>query len=240
MSYANGPRIVTDGLVLCVDPNNPKCWDGSSSTITDMARGLSLIKGANTVATTFNGQRVFGSSSSSGTLDTGYRYSNAVVSSASSWTISGWIYKSSNTVSNWWHVYTDAASGDILTINNADLAFRTSMNNPASGGTFTTGSDVTDYGVNWNQLDNGWINIVLIYSSSGQYLQLYLNDSAQPQQTGRVINTNYQLRNFYGWGSANGSYYFNQNHSHTTVYNKALSAYEITQNYNVLKGRFGL
>lgn len=244
MSYNTGPKIVTDGLVMLVDPSDNNCWDGSSSTIVDLASGLLLTKGANTVAGSYNGNRIFAASADSGTLDTGYRYGSAtskVVDSAGSWTISGWIYKEVSSPNNWWHIYTDGNSGDILTIYNVSpYVFRTSMNSPTYGGVFSTGSDITDYGTDWNELPNGWNNIVVVYNQSSSYLQMYINTVAQPQQTGRVINTSYRLRNFYGWGSAQASYHADLDHSHTSVYSKVLSLSEITKNYNALKGRFGL
>jgi len=243
MAYHNNPRIITDGLVLCVDPNHPRCWDGSSSTITDLAQGLSLTKGSNTVAGTYNGQTVFASNAASGTIDTGYRYGSIakgakVVDSAGSWTISGWLYKTGNP-DNWWHIYTDGSSGDILTIETSGN-MRTSMNNSTYAGVFSSGSDVGDYGIGWNEVSNGWVNIVLIYNQGNDYLQTVVNNAAQSKQTGRTINTGYKLRNFYGWGSAQASYHADMNHSHTVVYNRVLSADEIDFNYNSLKSRFGL
>jgi hypothetical protein len=244
MALSHSPKIVTNGLVMLVDPNHPRCWDGSSSTITDLASGLSLTKGSNTTAGYYNGQRVFGTTANSGTIDTGYRYGSLsngdkVVDSAGSWTISGWMHKNENVPNNWWHVFTDGSSGDILTVYNTDGAFRTSMNGSYNG-TFSTGGDVTDYGVDWDELEYGWVNVVLVYNQASSYLQLFVNNQAQSQQTGRVINSDYKLRNFYGWGSANGSYHTDADNSHTAVYNKVLTTEEIAQNYNALKSRFGL
>ena len=244
MGLTHSPKIVTNGLVMLVDPNHPRCWDGSSSTITDLASGLSFTKGSNTTAGYYNGQRVFGTTANSGTIDTGYRYGSLsngdkVVDSAGSWTISGWMYKNENVPNNWWHVFTDGSSGDILKVYNTDGTFRTSMNGSYNG-TFSTGGNVTDYGVDWDELESGWVNVVLVYNQASSYLQLFVNNQAQSQQTGRVINSDYKLRNFYGWGSANGSYHTDADNSHTAVYNKVLTTEEIAQNYNALKSRFGL
>ena len=243
MALYHNPRIVTSGLVVLVDPSDTSSWDGSSSTINDLAQGLSLTKGANTVAVTSDGHTVFGASATSGVIDTGYRYgttSDTVVDSAGSWTINGWMFKSENP-NNWWHVYTDGNSGDILTVyNSSPYNFRTSMNNAGGNGTFTTGADITDYGAGWGDLSNGWQNITLVYDQPGSQLQLYINTVAQGWHTGRTINTGFKLRNFYGWGSAQGSYHTDADHSHTTIYSRVLSQDEITQNYKSLKTRFGL
>jgi hypothetical protein len=37
MSYANGPRIVTDGLVCCLDAANRKSYPGSGTTWYDLS-----------------------------------------------------------------------------------------------------------------------------------------------------------------------------------------------------------
>jgi len=243
MALHHNPRIVTSGLVFLVDPTDRLSWDGTSDTINDLASGLSVTKGANTVAITSNGHTVFGASATSGVIDTGYRYgssSDKVVSSATSWTINGWIYKSENP-NNWWHVYTDGNSGDIFTIyNSSPYNFRTSMNNSGGNGVWSTGSDIVDFGAGWGDLSNGWQNLNLVYDQPNSRLQLYINTEAQGWHTGRVIHSDYKLRNFYGWGSAQGSYHTDADHSSTMVYNRVLSPDEILQNYNATKTRFGL
>ena len=245
MALHRGPKIVTDGLVMLVDPNHPRCWDGSSSTITDLVDGKSFTKGSNTTSGTYRGQRVFATTADSGTIDTGYRYGSIsngdkVVDSSGSWTISGWIFKEENLPNNWWHVFTDGSSGDILTVYNTNGAFRTSMNQSTYNGTFSTGSDVTDYGIDWDELEYGWVNVVLVYNQPSSYLQLFVNNEAQSQQTGRVINSDYKLRNFYGWGSAQGSYHTDADNSHTMVHNRMLTSGEIDHNFNAMRGRFGI
>ena len=37
MALAHSPRIVTDGLVLCLDAGNPKSYPGSGTTWTDLS-----------------------------------------------------------------------------------------------------------------------------------------------------------------------------------------------------------
>jgi len=39
MAYHNNPRIVTDGLALCIDANAKRSYSGSGSTITDLVTG---------------------------------------------------------------------------------------------------------------------------------------------------------------------------------------------------------
>ncbi len=37
MAYNNGPKISTTGLVLCLDPGNPKSYPGTGTTVYDLS-----------------------------------------------------------------------------------------------------------------------------------------------------------------------------------------------------------
>jgi len=50
--YSNGPKIVTDGLVLCLDAGNAKSYPGSGTTWTDISRNSN--NGTLTNGPTFN------------------------------------------------------------------------------------------------------------------------------------------------------------------------------------------
>ena len=239
MGQHYGSKIVRSGLVLHVDPSNPKCWDGSSGTIADLSKsGFSLTKGANTTASTHKDSRTFSVSSTTGTLDTGYRYGSSadkVVDSSNAWTCMTWIRKS-GAPNNWWHIFTDGNSGDILTVNQSG-DIRTSMNNSGGNGTWSTGSDFSYYN-NWNSLADGWYHLALVYDKFNSRLQLYIDGVGQGWITSKVINPDYKLRNFHGWGSAQASYHSDGDSSVLSVYNHTLAEKEINLYYNVFKERF--
>ena len=49
MALAHSPKIVTDGLVLCLDAANPKSYPGSGTTWTDLSgngNNGTLVNGA--------------------------------------------------------------------------------------------------------------------------------------------------------------------------------------------------
>lgn len=240
MGQYYGTKIELSGLVLHVDPANSKCWDGSSSQIQDLSpSGFVLTKGSNTTSSTYLDSRTFSVSATSGTIDTGFRYgttSDKVVDSAFSWTCMTWIRKS-GAPNNWWHLFTDGVSGDILTVNQSgDL--RTSMNS-STGGTWTSGSDFS-YSTSWNSLSDGFHHLALVYDRANSRLQLYIDGISTGWNTGKIINPQYKLRNFHGWGSAQASYHSDGDHSVTSVYNKVLSDDQILKYFNTFKGRFGL
>ena len=177
-----------------------------------------------------------------GNIDSGVRYgtnTDKVVNSETSWTVSTVIEKIGNTINNWWHLFTDGNSGDILTLD-VDGLFKTSMNNTGGNGTFTTGGDISNYGFTWSNLADGTHELTLVYDQLNSRLQLYIDAIGGGWQTGRVINAGYYLRNFHGWGSAQSSYHSDLTWSSLKVYNRILTDAEILQNYNAIKSRNGL
>jgi hypothetical protein len=174
-----------------------------------------------------------------GTIDSGIRYGTStdkVVNSANSWTVSTTIEKINNTINNWWHLFTDGNSGDILTLD-TDGLFKTSMNNTGGNGTFSVGSDISSYGFTWSNLSNGTHELTLVYDQPNSRLQLYIDGIGGGWQTGRTINTGYYLRNFHGWGSANSFFHSDLIWSSLRVYNRLLTDAEILQNYQAIKSK---
>ncbi len=239
MGIHYGSKIPLNGLVLHVDPSNEKSWNGSSIQIKDLSENsLTLTKGVDTTFSAHKGSRTFSVSSTIGTLDTGYRYgssSDKVVDSANSWTSMTWI-KKSGAPNNWWHIFTDGNSGDILTVNESGNIL-TSMNNAGGLGTWSTGADFS-YSTSWNSLGDGWYHLAVVYDRPNSRLQLYIDSIGQGWVTGRVINPGYKLRNFHGWGSANSSYHSDADHSLLSVYNRTLTEEELVLYYNVSRERF--
>jgi hypothetical protein len=65
---------------------------------------------------------------------------------------------------------------------------------------------------------------------------IYLNGIAVLTTTIKHLNQNVQVM----VGEANFSQYFGGNIAQASIYNRVLSAAEISQNYNATKGRYGL
>ena len=91
--------------------------------------------------------------------------------------------------------------------------------------------------------NNNWHNVITTFNSGTN--QLYVNGVYNTQQTGKTLATFTDTYNYIvGAGVAIerslGTNYFSGNISNFNFYNRALTATEITQNFNALKGRFGL
>lgn len=92
--------------------------------------------------------------------------------------------------------------------------------------------------------DGNWKHLVMTWDSSSSTTSLYKNGILQTAQTSSnaVINRNIADTvkiggNIYGWGGASN---WSGSIAGTKVYNRALSAQEVLQNYNATKTRFGL
>ena len=69
MAYHNGPRIITDGLVLCLDAANAKSYSGSGTIWTDLSsNGANGTNSNMTYSSSNGGYFIFNNSSSVSTI----------------------------------------------------------------------------------------------------------------------------------------------------------------------------
>ena len=99
------------------------------------------------------------------------------------------------------------------------------------------GADGTDYATGFLKDFNVWHHWGLVYN--GTTVLIYRDGIPDPNgpQTRSINFTSSTLE--YGGATSNNSY-LNQNISNIQLYNKALSAPEVLQNYNAQKSRFGI
>lgn len=86
-----------------------------------------------------------------------------------------------------------------------------------------------------------WYQVVGTYTSGTR--RLYINGTLvnSDSQIGTINTDNRGMSiGVYGGYSGSRGYYYNGNIASVKVYNKALSAAEISQNFNALRGRFGI
>jgi len=222
--------VVTSGLVLHVDAGNTSSYPGSGTTWTD-------ISGQSINGTLTNGPTY--SSADGGYFD--FDGSNDYIefssqldpiadglfaNSAASWSVSSWFNP-------------DNVSGGAQSINSK------------SGGTGTSATYVTfvDSGSLKVRLRGGGVTTVSSVSNSNWYevvvtwdgttAKAYLNGTFQTNVS--VGTRTKQTNSFKIAASGTGtSSLYNGKVSTALVYDKALTAAEVTQNYNALKGRYGL
>jgi hypothetical protein len=236
MSYANGPRIVTDGLVCCLDAANYKSYPGSGSTIYDLSGqndNFNLV--GSPAFNSSNGGSIDLESTVPSYLDRG---SDKVYKTTGGWTVESWV--NYETVANTYDNVNSPANfigSDSISYNNwywSVLSSKLALWNRSPG--------IWRYGSTTLQA-NTWYNAVLVCYDSGTSYQMYLNGVAEGgDHTTYSWNSSYAgLRiRYIGRGNSVNTRRLDGRVAITKIYTKALSANEVKQNYDALKGRYGL
>jgi hypothetical protein len=230
MAFIHSPKIVTAGLVLALDAANTKSYVSGSTnwfSLTNPTTSGSLINGPvfNTGSggsIVFDGVNDYVRIDHSGDLD----------------------FNSSDfTTSNWCRV--DGGSGSYRAL------FQSSVGATSTRQFGVVGSTNNKWGV-WMTINNvfanrlfsnasivigEWVMVTAVYRNNNS-VRLYLNnyeDSNASISGNLSYNPTIMLL-----GARFSAEYFNGVIATGQIYNRALSAAEVQQNYNATKGRFGL
>jgi hypothetical protein len=223
MGINYNPRTVTDGLVLALDAANIRSYPGSGTTWTDLSgRGNN---GTLTNGPTYNSAN--GGSIAFDGVDDKVTFPNNTISTSSGMTVEVWFKTSSGTKYQDIFDLDDAYGVWIVTNFSASGKINTSFN------TISAGYMTADY------VANNWYQVVL--SGSGTSNFMYLN-GVQVATASQTVASSINL-NTARMGNVDGdraSEYLVGNVSCLKLYNRALSAAEVQQNFNALRGRFGI
>jgi hypothetical protein len=227
--YAFG-QIVTDGLVLCLNASDRNSYVSGSTTWNDVSgRGNN---GTLTNGPTFNsgngGSIVF-----DGTNDyVVVPESSSVDITTNTITFGGWCYP---TISNLYqHIVVNTGGGDLNRQYGMWLSqFGTSQIYRNLNGVVSQNN--VNISTPWQV--NAWNYIMLVYN--GSTIKIYLNGIQVHNEnaSGNITQTN---SNVFIGGEPSQSYFFNGRIASSQIYNRALSAQEVLQNYNATKSRFGI
>jgi hypothetical protein len=220
MALGHGPTVVTQGLVLALDAADRNSYPGSGTTWTDLSGNDS---NATLSGVTYN-------SSNSGYLDFDGGSDFATVPANSNWA-----FGQNGTIEQW--VYVRGSNG-----NNR---FYCTNNNTSSLDAYLNSSGYTIYfhgnsvGTTSSIPTNQWVQLVVTYNSGT--ISVYFNCDSQPL-TGTT--TGYNITNsastLYIGRYVTSPYELNARMSIMRIYNRGFSQSEIQQNFNALRGRFGI
>jgi hypothetical protein len=236
MGLAHSPRIVTDNLVLALDAANTKSYGGSGTTWTDLSGkgNIGTLNGptyssANSGVFVFDGSGDYISFTSASEL----QFLNRLP-----YTLEVWMYPTSNPGASTWT--------GIFNREDSSVGSRDGYNIYLNGGSgtlhlaaerFCTGT-ATAVGKDYNNSDllNIWHHVVATYD--GTTLRLYRNGVQlnSGTSTGNITNTSKALE----IGRRGTGSYFIGRLNGQKIYNKALSATEVAQNFNAHRGRYGI
>jgi len=218
--YITPENIVTNGLVLNIDPANSSSYSGVGNTIYDLS-------GFGNTGTLTNGPTFSALNGGSLVLDGSNDYvsvnNNANILPYTAYTKIAYIYISNfSTVNN---IISGGFSGQ-----HAFWMFATNKLNAGHNGAWNTVVGATSLSL------NTWYFAAVTYNNSTGW-KLYLNGVEDGTSASTTTFTGNQEIVIGAYSSGNN---FTGRITNVLVYNRALSATEIMQNYNATKGRFGL
>ena len=236
MSVFYNSKIVTDGLVLCLDAANRKSYPGSGTTWTDLSGGGnngSLINGvgynsANGGILVYDGLNDY--------VNIGNQ--NIIGSGTAPFSFEMWLYNIRSF---------SAGQYTTLVTLRQDTEFFINLYRPTDTlHVYSAFRGQNQWGIPVVQSDyfNKWICLNVVYNggnkSTASSFITYLNSTQLP-----TPNVNFSTAggssnsNTIGTDGANGGFHQGNIGSYK-VYNRALSAAEIQRNFNATRGRYGI
>lgn len=217
MGLAHSPRIVTDGLILCLDAANTKSYPGTGSTWYDLS-------GNDNTATLVNG--VIFNSDNKGSLvfdgvDDYATLPDNITDLSGDWSISVWI-KPLNDPNN------PRVVTLLTTLDNLQVGYMATTLVPYIR------IDNSVVSSTESLIESDWVNIV--YQVSSSVRKIYINTVNTSIVSGGIGSNGM----YSAIGGGYTDYQMNGNISIGMVYNRALSAAEVKQNFNALRGRYGI
>ena len=215
--------IITDGLVFNMDAANRASYPRTGTTTTDTISDNVGTLNSTTFENINNG--VFSFDGSDDYIDFGNPTELQITGTL---TISFW-FKSTNTG------YQFLVSKDDAT----NSCFGVGLRQQKIYATIYS-SGLTDIQTTTTWTDGNWHNVVFVFTPSTS-MEIFVDGNSEVIETTSIpasidndsVNLNIGRR-------VNSSRYYTGIIPNTQIYNRALSAVEVAQNYNALKSRFGL
>jgi hypothetical protein len=232
MSVFAGPNAVENGLILCLDAANSKSYPGSGNAWTGLVTSNNGTLGANT---TYNSSGYFtlDATSSSIIATTGTTYPSTWSQPVS---FEIWTYFDSD--GTWHNTYNGGLFSRGSTVGTLGLIRRNSNN---SIGMWLR-SDSGAYTAAGTASSNQWTHIVGTWDGISN-LWLYINGTGTTTVTTATGSPDVGLYNLGGMNSTLSGAQGNVMKGRIALarmYNRVLTSDEVQQNFNALRGRFGL
>ena len=232
MSIDYSPKIVTDGLVFCMDFASVKCYPGSGASCRDLSVNNfdgELINSPPYTSSTNNKFFSFNGATNSRLI----RIPNSTLLDTQTPSVEVWIKTNATNQNGFWFEKGTVNTQYSLFQEGTTILWRHNF------GTYNQLTTTTSAGAGINA--SGWFQVVGTFITGSR--KLYVNgilknsDSA----TGTIATNNGGMSiGAYGGYSGGRGYYYNGDIAIVRVYNKELLASEVLNNYNALKNRFGL
>lgn len=227
------PKIVTEGMVLCLDGGNRESYPGSGATWSD-------VSGNNNNATLVNSPTYTTANVGTISLNGSTQYATIPVSDtmkpATALTQEVWIRLNSLGLQVFFALQYGTSSNNAYCLWYQDSLLRCAIN---TSGVFNSLTSIALSTGVWYHLVHSWngttrslyVNTTLVASESRTGIIFY--DSSNTLAT---IGIDYEGTGY----NAGASWYTNGSVSQVKLYNRGLSLAEIRQNFNATRGRFGV
>ena len=225
MGIAYNSSIATSGLVLCLDAANPRSYPGSGTTWKDISSGFNTtLSNGPTYTSGIGGYFTF-----DGVDDWVDIGTNAAFTPAN-FTASIWFYLNNTpSVGNQYRLFRSRTYGFGVSIDESRI-YNSFVYTNTTGDPSLTGSALSL---------NTWYNITTTFTSSTY--SVYLNGNFVTS-TGTATNSTYYVTGYLGLArdADSSNSYLNGRISQFLFYNRGLSAAEVSQNFNAIRGRYGI
>jgi hypothetical protein len=225
MSVFANPNIVSSGLVLCLDAGSPRSYPGSGTAWNDAS-------GSNNTGTIFNGP-VY-NSSNGGYLDFDGVDDYAGGANSVSTDLTG-----DMSCEVWFKL--DAVAGDwVRPLGKGDSSNRTYglWYNTTSGGFLYQRYGTNNFQATYSTLPTVGQWYQMVGTSTGSNHVLYLNGVSVATAT--ATGPWFSSTEGYRVAAATFHTFHNGPLSISRLYNRGLTAAEVSQNFNALRGRYGI
>jgi hypothetical protein len=223
MAFNYSPKIITDGLVFCLDAANTRSYPGSGTVWSDLSRNgyIGTLTNGPTFDSTNGGSIVFDGVNDNVT------------------TLSNYVFGTENFAINVWFKTNGTQSTNSTLICLANLANITNWQLSFTSNILRFFWSDSNFVNTTYSINNIWTNVNVVRESTlSNGLKIYLNGMLNVTAT---VASNFTDLVGYRLGVNRGNNaWFKGNIAQTLIYNRALSATEVLQNYNATKGRYGL
>jgi len=231
LSIAYNSSIVTSGLVLCLDAGNPRSYAGSGTSWYD-------VSSSSTIATLTNSPTYTGGVSGyftfNGTNNTASIPYTTLLDPTPGITLECWVYPTSITSSTYQELFRkeNGSARQLFSFQDTGTIL--------SFGTQTTGNGYheLDVSISSGNYVNQWVQLVASYTSGSKVI--YRN-GVEIGSTTSITGSLVQGNATYYVGSASGaSEWFIGRYAICRMYDSGLTSTQVLQNFNALRGRYGI
>lgn len=229
MSVTSNKKIVTDGLVFCVDAGNDLSYPGSGTTWSDLVGGDDGTFSATPTTGSGNGGSIVFDG-----VDDVCSFSGDAIPTNGEITISFWRSGNASGKHSDLFAYSSGTSREvgIHTPWETNLVYWQCGNNGTTGN--TNFDEISKTASSSEYL--GWSNWTFTKNVSTGDMRIYLNGSLWHSGTGKTKSI--AACNSMYIGAYTNKFYSDKTYACFSIYNKELTASEVLQNYNALKNRF--